>query len=550
MRDHRKVHAIIIFFFSLITIKTLAQEEEDPLKEDQELTRTTQDNTLVFNPNNLRDSTCDPCGTLDQFFTLEINEAIQKNIYIRSNSVLDRSVLDLPIFQLRAKCQAGPYNFSAFPFYNQTGKMFFSRTSSSLDSYIDFGQEGFIGTIIKIIQEKAKQANFQIEDINEILPLFTKIKLQERRAGGCFTFDFLKDCWSFRAAMPLYYLERNFFLTNAEIDAISQAPYIRDLSAGANDVSVRNLLMRHLVSDKITFLGDVRLQALYEAPLNECVTLRLGGLVTLPTAFPLKKGIMGGPFCKSKKFNTVDTERIMFLACKLITQLVDTGSANPVDKEQLKDILNDLAFNVLDSLSAKVVEMPLSNGFNLGPIFEFEYNFDNRLQFLSQFFVKGFLPRKEVRFFIDKLNPNDFINSVPPDCTPEKARAIYAFYSQVLTDSLYLSPFKVKVYPGIIFQNTSLLRYTVGCANLFFGYDFWWQAKERIKFYEEKPKQPILFRQALNPSIMQQKIFGGFSVSTPYCSGELSLGLRGDLTVFSKGIGKDFSLAFELGYSF
>lgn len=542
MRNHLRLFFIIFFFQCCFFMPmTFAQYDDD----DDEISISKMSEGIVLK----KDMDCgDPCTTLEQFFFKKnLDKLLQKNLYLRTNSVLSRSLLDLPIFQIRPKCQAGLYNFSLFPFFNQTAKMYFSKNSSSLSSYVNFGEEGFIGGIIDLL----KDLNIEEADLDVILPLFTDITLQERRAGAYLSFDFIKDCWYFKVATPVYYLERNFFLTEDQTDAIAQAPFIRSFSAGANDTAVRSLLMEHLVSDKIALLGDIRLQALYEACLKDKLILRIGGFVTLPTAFALKSGIMGGPFCKSKKYPGANIEDIMETLCIISNKTSDSTLVRTFD---LFDNLKQLAFNVLDSLSAKVVERPLSDGFNFGPTFELEYNLDDNLQFLSQFSVRGFAPRKEIRFFMNDLSAINFnkINSTfdPATCTPDIGRAIYAFYDQIFHDSLFPPPFKVKVYPGVITQLTSLLRYTNGCLDLFLGYDFWNQSKESIKFDKEKPKTPILFDQALNPAMTQHKFFGGFSFTTPYKCGDLHLGLRGDITFANRGIGKDFSLAFEFGYSF
>src|SRR3990167_7690546 len=104
-------------------------------------------------------------------------------IYLRTNPVNQRSLHDLPMFEWYCLDNCN-LSIRIAPFYNQTSTMYFTRNSSFIDSYVSLIGNNVLDEIIQKIEplfdpEKELQ-------INEVLPVFSPIKLQERRVGGMF----------------------------------------------------------------------------------------------------------------------------------------------------------------------------------------------------------------------------------------------------------------------------------------------------------------------------------------------------------------------------
>lgn len=138
-------------------------------------------------------------------------ERLQGNFYRYTNPPHQRSLLDYPLYTLHQWCLPCHWQFNISFFYNQNSQANFTKEGTTIDSYLDFDN----GNLLQDID----QLEFGI-DIPTAIELLRNFKLQERRCGFMLN-GYHKQCgWVFDVKTPLYYLERNFFLTSAEKEAL------------------------------------------------------------------------------------------------------------------------------------------------------------------------------------------------------------------------------------------------------------------------------------------------------------------------------------------
>jgi len=464
---------------------------------------------------------------------------LQKQLYSRSNTPPTRNLNDLPTFNTVCT-ENNCFTINIFPFYNQTSQVLFTKDSPFLNSYVHLGSNNFIEELIKIIQRYRPELG-ELKP-QEILPLFAAAKLQERKTGLYFRTCATYNDFTLQISLPLYYLERNFFLTQKEINRIKLSPFIAQLSAGPSDDEVKELLTRHLVGDKFG-LGDMRIHALYTPYRSENCRLTGGGIFTFPTANAFKEGLVGGAFCKKTAIPQFS------LSTAARTVLENLG----VDEEQIIKVtrqFTDLSFAILDRLTANVAEISLGNEshFAFGPFIESEYNYNDTYGILSQFSAQYLVEGKEPRYFIRKIIPAEFNRDF--DSTDETvAAANLAFLDRKALELAFPAVKDVNVKPGAIIDFNIAATYTLPYLKAALGYDFWWQGKEKIEFLHQ-PKEQFLVHKALNDSAYQHKIFGRIDAFLPGCEEIFAIGLRGDVTFASQTVGKDFTLALNFQWNY
>ncbi len=151
-------------------------------------------------------------------------------LYLRTHPLHKRNVLDLPLFALWYTCPTSDSAIRLDGFYNQTSRGNFTAGSTNIRDYIALEDENLIRALEDAEQQiKEDFPDFDLE-IPLILPLFSCMTTQERRGG--LIVQYLKNigCLQMVWKLPFFYVERNFFLTDCEIDAI-RAALIPGLSA-------------------------------------------------------------------------------------------------------------------------------------------------------------------------------------------------------------------------------------------------------------------------------------------------------------------------------
>lgn len=460
-------------------------------------------------------------------------------IYIRSNSILNRSLHDLPTFNWICNAHDNCLDLGVFPFYNQTSKMFFTDSDPFIDSYLNLSGKDFIDEIAEITQAFFK---FSPE---EILPLFRNIKLQERRVGLFFRIctqqQFTpQEYLTLQFSVPVLYLERNFFLTPEERQRIRSSEVLNEFATNSSEDEAEQLLREHLVGDKLG-LGDMRLYGMYTPYDTPGSRFSCGGFLTLPTAHAFKEGLIGGTFCKTQKHPEIHLKELI---CSLFLETTKDPSLVTRRIRSRQELAN-LSFSVLDHLTANVANTSLGNNSHvtIAPVIEYEYRPDEYVSLLSQFSVQYVAPSQEPRYFIKKINSAAFNRNFED---PKIAEANLRFIEKAIIDSFFPKVINVTVKPGPIIDFHTAVRFNYDCVRASFGYDYWWQGKERIEF--DHKTHGLLIGRALNPHGEQHKLFGSFGVDIPQEPGIFHVGFRWDATVASHGIGKDYTLALDVRF--
>ena len=184
---------------------------------------------------------------------LNVPQILQEPLFLHTNILNKRSLLDQPIFEPDRAEFPGKWVVGVSAFAHKINRSNFTRGSDNLKSYVALSQASLIGKLVAII-ERANELNLGIEaDVAKLFSLFENMTVEERQVG------FMLHCmkrWhhtTLRVMMPIYYLESNFSLTKKEQDAVA-----KELGVMSPEEEER-FRKAHFISDKIGF-GDTRIE--------------------------------------------------------------------------------------------------------------------------------------------------------------------------------------------------------------------------------------------------------------------------------------------------
>lgn len=479
--------------------------------------------------------------------TLNGLSLLQKDLYTHSNLVVSRSIHDMPLFMQTNAGKRCDYDFGIEidPFYNQTKYMCFVGSSTDIKSYVDFSSTGLLGEAASKVKEFMSDQASKTFNIEEILPLFSNITLEERRAGLYIRLSAYLKNWTFQFAVPVYYQERNFFISEEDQKKIKNVSFLSEQSTGMSEDTAQAIMMKHIVSDKIG-LGDMRVHLLYTPYQDDDTRCTVGGFVTLPTAFAFKNGLMGGSFYKHNYIPPFSLEQAFSIICEP-DQTVDKNIA-------VKNSGINYGLRALDHLTEILAETSLGNNGHVGiaPIIECDHIFtrcDNvAIGLAAQASLQGFLPCSEKRAYLVENVPSDFNTRNYKD--KDLAKENVAFLDTQLNNILFPTIIDTRVTPGLIFEGNAAFHYDYSeCLKAQIGYDFWCRGDESIAMSSAvNGKYDI--SASKTASAWQQKVFGSIETYFPFCGGDLTTRFGGDVTVASKNIGKDFTVNVLLQLSY
>lgn len=469
-----------------------------------------------------------------------IQDLLELQFYKSTAPVVVRSLFDNPNLRSRRineQCD-GQNQLSMKLFFNQMRKAYLTKCSPYINSYIAIDDPEITEELDRLSNVlKDMQLIPQAIDIPMILPLFGKIKLEERRAGGMFTYQRRDDCVEWRLQVPVYYFEHNFFLTESEREAIANAPLFKELglsgdaSSGASSgADVEEFLTEHVVND-IFGIGDLRAQCLIDVIEGDNYVLALGGELDLPTALVLARGIIGKSFPSCPGQPPFDYVGLMCLA-----------QTNPYAAQQLG---TQFGVGALDRLTEVAGLAHLgSQHVGLGMISEFNFSFDETLTWRNFFRLFYSFPGNEKRFFRTIKNPADFNRDYTSQALAQENER---FLSEQSVLFLYPPLAIAKVRPGIITEFTSSLFLERGCTKAELGYDIWYQGSESLRIINSfGVPYPLDACSGTRHSATQYKVFAFVSVDRNDGCYDWRLGFFGDATFANQGIGKDWTLGIDL----
>lgn len=478
---------------------------------------------------------------------------LQEPIFLNTNPIRSRSLLDYPDYLPQRIYEKG-WTIGSHLFFNETYRCVFDGNSTNISSYLAIQSPTLLEKLNKCADLLGSILPFSPPTL---LSLFKNATISERRTGFMFHTQRQWNNTRFRAMTPLYYLERNFFLTECEQRAIEKV-------LGKTSQDEQYLFAKqHLISDKFG-LGDTRLTIDTTVYESENLMVNIGGLMTLPTAFTIGKNWLGSTFKKVEERPILDIEKLFF-------QLMGTQP----EKAAAQDAAKKFGFGILDNLAANLLTTKLGNNghIGIGAYYEAKTKLQKfiKLPWAQNFTIRSrasaeyLLPKTETRSFVvcndaqlfEQFDLNRSIEEIVKqiETDPAYAQAVLTFLENQLVDRLYPFAFKAQVNPGVILRTTSKIFYDVRNWGFYFGSDFWFQSSEYIKnvrICRESDNRPlnIDLDKARNKWAYESKIIGGAFWKVDRDNHEWLLGLNGDCTTFGSGIGNNFTLSFNMEVNF
>lgn len=493
---------------------------------------------------------------------LEIIPLLQENVFLRTNNLKSRSLLDYPeFFPFSHTCDERVIYIDLF--YNQTTRLNFTKDNTNICSYLGIFQPSFANKLQNVIASiQAVRPNLTIDDlkISRLLELARTFTVQERRLGLMIGGQATYGCWHINIMAPWYYLERNHFVDKKIEDAIeSLIAEIQEEIIGVQSLTPEQITLderrksafidQHFISDKFG-IGDTRIYADRPFFKRKQLTTRIGFLATIPTAFAMKKGLKGTSFSRQINRPLLNLQEIVELAVPPFNQ------ASP-------DVFNfGLAF--LDNLGAMILDTPLGNGghFGIGILARNKSPLQALIKqdWARNFTMRSFVsleyqfPAVEWRSFRVPVNEALFNarNLESTDPLIVDVNSNYAFIVQQITDRLFPMALQARVNPGIIFRWSSQFRYEGESVGFTLGTDTYVRNREKFShvYTNENAKRMIDIFNARSSLAYQSKAVGSIFFNRPKCDRTYCISLYGDYTFMNRGIGADYMLSLHFDVVF
>lgn len=472
----------------------------------------------------------------------DILRLLQQDLYLKSNPINTRNVLDLPSLQPYYVNFCG-WDLSTKLFYNETSRGIFTNNNPFIKSYINL-ENSALADELNLILEDIKELGFlKVNvDIPQFLSLFKNMRIQNRRLGLMFGAVKQTSNFIFKIRIPLLYSEHNFFFNKTEEEAIKSASFLT--SDGVTPVTAANYELeefanKNLVNDRFG-IGDTRIILLGQLPSTKNFIAHLGIETTLPTSKDFMNGLYGTEFDPCRPVPNLK-----------IDELINLFQCNYTDRANI--ILQEFSKDAIRRLSAMVINVPLGNDghFGVGPYFQCRNFIGDYIYIHSQLEGEFFNTRKRPRFFIVEKNPSDFNRNLFDET---KAKENLEFINQQIVNTFFPRMLCVDVKPGFLIKAKQAYIFDNGCWNMGVGADFWYQLPETLSFGScpdfNLSTQSI--RDAIKAPAYQIKIFnhiGYFGISKKW-DVDWNIFLSSDFTLKSYGIGRDFTLCLTVGANF
>ncbi len=495
---------------------------------------------------------------------------LDQDFYLRTNPFVERNILDLPLWEMHSCQEPEKWIIGGHLFWNKMDRSVFKNKSTNIDCYLDLQQKTLFNALDNLspeLKDLFPLASLidplsDTADFDSILKLFRNFTAEQRRLGIMMHLWRQWEFAEFRALLPIYYIERNFIATPEEQRAIE------DQFGALTPDEAKMFEKNHGISDKIG-LGDFRLESNFVPYNTDTFALRVGGFLTIPSAFAFTTGIKGTTFRDCLEQPTLDLQALFDLAFKdddLVDPSVSSGEQTALKEALIGDICknkNGFLLGAFDRLNAVLIETNLGNRrhFGIGGIIRSktslrslldDYEWTERINWNNRLSVEYLAPSNETRFYIKRNSIEDF-NSRDFNSDDEEIQAAnLAFLEQEIVDKFYPYAIKTKVKPGPIFRWFSRWCINGDVWDITLGSDIWIQAGESL---ELKCVDPELFQKldicnASNSLAYQFKSVAsfGFKVLRPEYAFFFNINSEG--TSWNKNIGDDWavSLNFEANF--
>ena len=477
---------------------------------------------------------------------IKLNNVVSNSVYLKTNPINDRRLESLPIFNIYHSDKLNEdFLFNGYLLYNQTSEQLFTASNPNLGAYLLLSTDDLINKLDSEI------VRIQLPPI---LELFQNAKVQERRLGLLFQLFKNYGRWSIEATLPLIYQERNFFFSDSE-QSIINLEFSKVTGSTSSKIN-QDYFKQHAVSDQIGF-GDVKIKAGCRLFSSEQLKLKIGTIVTIPSSFSLKKGLIGSDFRKTLAVPTIDLRQVY----NWISEI-----KNDINVEQNSSDFTafgtDFLLKALHRLDAIVLDQSLGNRhhFALGGFYDAKIILNANVACIATGELLYAIPKKELRFFNQRKNPADFttaalydeVNALSGADQEALAKIKVDFLNTNAVTSMFPTAAWATVKPRANLQFSIGPQFEIGAYLLHFGYNYWHSCQEQIGTISliDPALYPLNITDAVSPAATQHKIFVHFDYSKITPQHIWKIAICGDQTINATGIGKDFNFALELSVDF
>ena len=392
-------------------------------------------------------------------------------------------------------------------FFNMTNHME-TNIKNLFELEATLKQEEFLALISEFLS-----SDMQPWEIDQLLPLFDKINIQERKAGLLFQSAFIKGPLTVQLNTSIQLSERNFWLNESDLDELKE-----------------------LLKNKFNTEGSFDMKELYKLRIGMGDTRLKIGLNTINApSFQLDVGIE----------SFIPTSRASY------TPKVRTTNPTSFNGDLLQESFIPMIKGVRDYLINPTIGI---GHWGLGAYIESKADiFHDLIQLWTRFSYNMFFERTEDRLFMynQTLKPEDLklITSGQIKDPTAADKMLIDYVRQYIYPSAFSSNIKPGDVANIIFAiSIDLPKHNRWAV----GYDFYAQREEAINGLNNTSAslQELKVEESQSPLVQQHKIFTEFLHTKPQKYGNLAYGLGGDLTVASKGIGEDWTVYFKFVASY
>ncbi|QQR48971.1 hypothetical protein IPF37_05435 [bacterium] len=469
-------------------------DDFDDLDFDLDALQNFQDNYLLRTPTSI------------QATTLLLLGQIKSPLWNNTQAPKGRDVLYLLPHKITSVEHGG---FATSYFFNKTDKMQVSASSLFDLSSINPDLIDIVGDYV------AQNASNDVssEELLTLLPLFQKMRIQERKTGFFLQGAFLHGPFTIQLHTSLQLSERNFFLDDK--DKNQALAIMQKIRPGQGVDEGEFFMIRY-------GMGDSRLKLGLNTLNMTSFKVDTGFEAILPTSL------------------AVSSPRFTDISLQVVDDL---------------ETLSDSALDQLRGLRNYLLNPQLGNGGHLG----FGYYLESKIGIFRN------LANLWFRFSYDKLFKGHetrlfmFKQTISPDTLNEPGYILGLSESeaalliqQYIDQYVFPTAFKANVYPGGIFNIVASATINAKPWQVAFGYDFYAQQDERILSIKSNRAtlEDLRVEDTEHPSTRQHKFFTELSHVKKHKDSEITLGIGGDLTIYSVNIGKDWTAYFKFAMSF
>lgn len=425
-----------------------------------------------------------------------------------------------------------PYKIAALEYGGLAVNLFFNMTDNmGVSAYNLLRSEALNNNQLVSIMQLFNMNNIPAHEIASLVQLFRRITIQERRAGSLLQAGFIKGPFTVQFNTSFHLAERNFWLSKNDQQAISDIwnnIQRNHAGGGGQNVSSEHVGEREFYQMRFG-MGDSRLKVGMNTLNMPNFQIDVGGESIIPTS-----RFSYAPHLNVKTVQDIDVSNM----------------------DNLKKDLVDLVRGVRDYLINP--RMGNNGHFGLGFYVESKANiFKGFVQLWTRVSFDKLFANDEDRLMMFRIvKPKDQIRDDAESTRRRDADAEMPARRQDAKDFVqqYLFPtlFKTTVCPGGVFNAVLGASFDIKKMKFSLGYDFYAQQAEHIESIHNTSisMQSLRVEDAEVAAAYQHKVFTEALYFKKFKRSTVGLGLGGDVTVATKGIGYDWTTYVKLTAAF